>query len=402
MLLIDEYDVPLAKSAAGGYYDAMLPLIRGILGEVLKPAPDTMACLKKAVLTGCLRVGKESIFTGLNNPDVNTICSEDETLCEAIGFTEADVRQMLEDCELLPRLSDVKARYDGYRFCQSDMYCPWDVINFCDKAVKSGKPLQYRPQNYWANSSGNDIIDEFLGFLSGGDTDKMQALLDGGAIDITVNEKLNYGELAQHNPDDFWTLLLFTGYLTIAERLPESAAACRVRLPNEEIRETFRDKVKNYFSRNNAVCAQRGVLLAKAAFSGDARAMKSVLMPVLEGYVAVRDAASRSKPENYYQGFLAALFACAGTAVKNFDPNGEAGDGCVDFLFTSADEMVGVVIEIKRCLKKEDLVNAAEKALKQVQDRRYAQGLVPFDCEQRFAYGIAFCGKSCAVRGMRL
>ena len=402
VLLIDEYDVPLAKAATGGYYSDMQPIIRGMLSEALKPSPDTDKALKKAVLTGCLRVGKESIFTGLNNPGINTVCSEDKTLSEAIGFTTAEVKTLLSDFDLTAHFDALKAWYDGYRFYQSDIYCPWDVVNFCSDALHCDDPLQFRPRNYWANSGDNQAIREFLGFLSGEDTDKMQCLLDGGTIDITVNEKLNYGELFQHNPADFWTLLFFTGYLTIAERLPESVTSFRVRIPNQEVLETFLNTVKQYFSKDTGVSARHGLLLAKAAFSGDDRAMKNVLRPVLEGYVSVRDAAGRAKPENYYQGFLSALFACAGTFVHNFSANREAGDGYADILFTSAKEDIGVVIEIKRCQRKEDMIKAAESALKQVQVRCYTQGLREYDCVRSYAYGIAFCGKSCVVRGQAI
>ncbi len=402
IILIDEYDVPLAKAAARGYYNPMVTVIRSFLCEALKPSPATDNFLLKAVLTGCLRVSKESIFTGLNNPGINTVCSEDKELSEAIGFTEPEVRALLDYYRLGPCFNDVKTWYDGYRFHRSDIYCPWDVINFCAEAGRFDEPLQYKPRNYWANSSSNDVVDEFLGFLSGEDTDKMQTLVDGGTIDITVNEKLNYGELANHNSDDFWTLLFYTGYLTIAERKPESPLDFRVRIPNEEIRETFRKSIVDHFSKNNAVCAQHGLQLAKAAFAGDAPGIKSALLPVLESYVSVRDAATRSKPENFYQGFLAALFSCAGTAVRNFASNGEAGDGYADFLFTSPDGSVGVVIEIKCCHPSDNPAEVAEIALKQVQDRRYARGLDRYDCQTRYAYGIAFCNKYCVVRGQAI
>ena len=402
ILLIDEYDVPLAKAAARGYYSQMADVIRNFLSEALKTSPTTDAFLLKAVLTGCLRVSKESIFTGLNNPGINTVCSEDYTLSEAIGFTEAEVKALLDYYQLGACFEKVKTWYDGYRFHRSDIYCPWDVINFCSEALHFEAPTQYAPRNYWANSSSNDVIAEFLGFLSGEDTDKMQTLVDGGSIDITVNEKLNYGELARHHPADFWTLLFFTGYLTIAERLPDNPLAFRVRLPNEEIRKTFRDTVAAHFSQNNETIAQNGQKLAKAAFAGDASAMRKVLVQVLEGFVSVRDAASRAKPENFYQGFLAGLFSCAGNAVRNFESNGEAGDGYADFLFTSFDGDTGVVIEIKQCRRKEGMKETALDALKQVQTRRYAQGLDSYDCSQRFAYGIAFCGKFCIVQGLQL
>ncbi len=231
---------------------------------------------------------------------------------------------------------------------------------------------------------------------------RTKPLLDGGAIDITVNEKLNYGELARHNSADFWTLLFFTGYLTIAKRLPDNPLAFRVRLPNEENRKTFRDTVAAHFSQNNETVAQNGLKLAKAAFAGDASTMKKVLVQVLESFVSIRDTASRAKPENFYQGFLAGLFSCAGSAVRNFESNGEAGDGYADFLFTSSDGDTGVVIEIKQCRKKEQMKKTALNALSRGQARRYAQGLDSYDCSQRFAYDMAFCGKFCIVQGLQL
>ena len=399
ILLIDEYDVPLAKASVNGYYDKMVDVIRNFLCEALKPYPASNAFLLKAVLTGCLRVSKESIFTGLNNPGINTVCSQDNTLSEAIGFTEAEVRAMLDYYQLSPCFEKVKIWYDGYRFHRSDIYCPWDVINFCSEARRFDTPVQYEPRNYWANSSSNDVIEEFLGFLSGEDTDKMQTLVDGGTIDITVNETLNYGELANHNSGDFWTLLFYTGYLTVDERKPGRPLDFRVRIPNEEIRETFRKSIVAHFSKDNATCAQHGLQLAKAAFAGDAQSVKAALSLVLESYVSVRDTATRSKPENFYQGFLVALLSCAGSSVRNFASNGEAGDGYADFLFTSSDEDIGVVIEIKQCRKKEFMLQTAQSALAQVKVRRYAQGLKGYGCSKIFAYGIAFCGKSCVVSG---
>ncbi len=401
ILLIDEYDVPLAKAAAQGYYKDMIPLIRGLLSEVLKSASAANEHLLKAVLTGCLRVSKESIFTGLNNPGINTVCSEDSTLSEAIGFTEGEVTALLSYYGLESRFETVKAWYDGYRFNQKDIYCPWDVINFCAESLTSPAPLTYRPRNYWANSSGNDIIQEFLGFLSGEDTDKMQALVDGGTIDITVNEKLNYGEFAQHNPSDFWTVLFYTGYLTIAERLPSSPLDFRVRLPNEEIRETFKANVADYFSKVNRQYANRGMDFVKAALAGDEDRMADELDTLLKNYVSVRDTATKAPAENYYHGLLTSLVACAESLLATFQSNGEAGDGYADLTFTSGSgsRRTGVVIEIKRCDKPEDLYDAAQVALAQIEDKHYTDYLDKMRCTTQRVYGIAFCGRLCSVLG---
>ncbi len=397
ILLIDEYDVPLAKAAAHGYYTDMVDVIRSFLSEALKPSPTTDSYLLKAVLTGCLRVSKESIFTGLNNPGINTVCSEDKALSEAIGFTEAEVKALLDYYQLGACFEKVKTWYDGYRFHRSDIYCPWDVINFCAEARRFEDPVQYAPRNYWANSSSNDVIDEFLGFLSGEDTDKMQTLVDGGAIDITVNEKLNYGELACHHPADFWTVLFYTGYLTIAERLPDNPLAFKVRLPNEEVRETFRQSVLAHFSMENGGFVAHGVHFTKAALAGDAEAVRKVLQPLLRGYVSVRDAATRSPAENFYQGFMASLCACAGSVIDNFKSNGEAGDGYADLVFLSSDGETGVVMELKRCQDRTALKATAQMALDQVDEKHYAEVLEGSGCAKAWAFGLAFCGKACFV-----
>ncbi len=399
IILIDEYDVPLAKAAAHGYYGEMVTVIRNFLCEALKPSPTADNFLLKAVLTGCLRVSNESLFTGFNNLSFNTVCSEDSTLSEAIGFTEAEVRALLDYYQLSPCFEKVKIRYDGYRFNRCDIYCPWDVINFCSEARKSNDPLQYAPRNYWAGSSSNDVIDEFLGFLSGEDTDKMQTLVDGGTIDISVNEKLNYGELAQHNPGDFWTLLFYAGYLTIAERLPGHPLDFRVRLPNEEIRETFEANVAAHFSKANRPYANRGVDFVKAVLAGDEDRMAEVLEELLKNYVSVRDTATKAPAENYYHGLLVSLIACADSLLATFRSNGEAGDGYADLALTSGSgsRRIGAVIEIKRCNKPEDLYDAAESALVQIREKHYTDYLDKLRCSTKLVYGIAFCGRLCSV-----
>lgn len=307
VLLIDEYDVPLAKAAVGGYYDEMLPLIRGFLGEALKANPNTgydaTAYLRKAVMTGCLRVSKESIFTGINNPEVNTVCSTDLTLAEVIGFNADEVKTLLDYYGLAARYDDVKHWYDGYRFTGREMYCPWDVINFADQAVRSDDVLQYEPGNYWEKTSGNDVIKEFLGFLTSEDADRMQTLVDGGTIEITVNEKLTYSDFSQHNSEDFWTLLLFTGYLTVDSPVKGQLDTYRLRIPNEEIRDTFEKNVRALYSRKNRQYVRYGEDLSQAFLSGQADAVRRILLPLLRRYVSVRDEATKAPPENYYHGF---------------------------------------------------------------------------------------------------
>ncbi len=401
VLLIDEYDVPLAKATAAGYYDKMIGLVRPLLEDALKPDPSTDAVyLRKAVLTGCLRVSKESIFTGLNNPGINTVCSEDVVLSEAIGFSPDEVTGMLDYYGLSNRLEDVKHWYDGYRFAGRDIFCPWDVIKFCQSALCSQNPQTYRPENYWDGTGSSDTIREFLGFLAEEDADRMQSLVDGGSVDLTINDKLTYSDFALHRSSDFWTLLLFTGYLTVVERLIEPNEY-RVRIPNDEIRDTFIRNVKERFSKEDARFSQHGKQLVEAALAGDADGMAEVLVPLLKGYVSVRDAATRAPAESYYHGFLTALFASSGLPMGDFVSNGEAGDGFADIVFFSGvgTRRIGVVIEIKRCSKKDDLYDAADMALKQICDKHYTERLDKFRCGKTCLYGIAFCRKDCVVTG---
>jgi hypothetical protein len=398
IVLIDEYDVPLAKAAKHGYYDEMIPIIQGFLGQALKPESACSKYLQKSVLTGCLRVSKESIFTDFNNPDVNTVCSDSPALSDVMGFTAAEVKELLSYYGLEHCFESVKYWYDGYQFAGKDIYCPWDVIKFTADAIELPKTAENRLKNYWINTSGNDVIDEFLGFLTGEDAEKMQALVDGGAIEVEVNEALNYGDFKNHKAEDFWTLLLFTGYLTIAERLPEGASCFKLKIPNEEIRDTFVRKVKNRFSSENADFSQRGNAIARALLTGDTRDFYLKLTELLQGYVSIRDTATKSPAENFYHGFLSAIFTSA-TVIKNFQSNAEAGNGYADILFVSQDKSVGVVIEIKRCEKEADSADLCQKALDQIAEKGY-ENYFPrhgITCKEIYAYGLVFFGKDCNV-----
>ena len=239
VLLVDEYDVPLARAAERGYFSEMRDLLKAFLGP-LKPETGPIVngrpVLKKAVFTGCLRVSKESIFTGVNNFAANTVCTEnDPALSAAMGFTPDEVNEMLRYYDLESVRDVVKHWYDGYRFGRQDIYSPWDLISFCSKASKTSDPAARVPENYWTATSGNVVIDEFLGFLSDADADRMQLLVDGGVIEVEINEQLTYAGMAFHKLEDFWTILLFTGYLTVAERLGPKRFLLKI--PNEEIRQ---------------------------------------------------------------------------------------------------------------------------------------------------------------------
>lgn len=397
IVLIDEYDVPISKAAKNGYYQDMIMLIRSFLSEALKPNSANAPYLEKAILTGCLRVSKESVFTGLNNPAVNTVCSSDPTLTEAIGFTRQEVDAMLRYYGLHSRADEIRRWYDGYLFGQSEMYCPWDLLNFCSDAIRGTNPLTYQPQNYWTNTSGNDVVDEFLGFLSGEETEKMQKLVDGGEIEVTINETLNYVDLKNHNPQDFWTLLLFTGYLTIAKRPTQSAKSFALRIPNEEIRDTFIKRVQERFSANNKNFLNDSQQLALAFVSGDVDAVRMKLKFLLQRFVSIRDRATRAKAENFYHGFLLGIFTALEESISAFRSNAEAGNGYADILFASADEKVGVIVEVKVSDKREGSMAKAQKALEQITDKEYGQYFQDLPCKKIYAYGLVFFGKDCNV-----
>ena len=402
VLLIDEYDVPLAKAAQRGYYDEMCVLMRGFL-SVLKPEDgprlDGKPVLGKAVLTGCLRVSKESIFTDVNNLTVNTVCSQNAAFSSVMGFTEDEVDGLL-DYYGLQGCKDVLRRwYDGYRFGSQEIYCPWDVVNYCAEALKQTMPAKTEPKNYWLGTSGNDVIDEFLAYLSDEDAGRMQELLDGGTAEVEINEQLTYADFVNHKSDDFWTLLLFCGYLTVGSASGEGRY--QLRIPNEEIRQTFRRSVQERYSALNDAFAGSGRKLAEAALSGDTETMAGVLEPLLRNYVSVRDAAGKAPAENYYHGFLAALLSSAGRAALDFRSNAEAGDGYADLAFASGRGAgrTGVVIEIKRVQRPQDMLKAVDDALGQIDGKRYADCLHAMRCRQYYTYGIAFCGKNCEVGG---
>ena len=402
VLLIDEYDVPLQKAVKAGYYADMLEFMQAFLSclkEEEGVSVNGLPVIRKAVITGCLRVSKASIFTDVNNFSVNTVCMQGGFLATAIGFTTNEVSELLAYYGLEDKRETVQAWYDGYRFGSSEIYCPWDVIHYCADILEEHIDQKtFEPQNYWAETSSNDVIDEFLGFLSDDDTDKMQTLLDGGVIKFRLNEQITYDDFSQHKSEDFWTLLLFTGYLTVVR---QRDGVVYVRIPNEEIRKTFAARVMARFSEMNGEFVAYGRDFAKAASEGDADTMATILVRLLENYVSVRDTATKAPAENYYHGFLTALLSCAGAYARDMYSNREAGDGYADLLFTSGtgSQRVGVVLELKRCAVPEEMYDAAEAALKQIRDKRYTARLDRLRCGKQCVYGIAFCRKDCAVCG---
>ena len=302
---------------------------------------------------------------------------------------------------LSSRSEDVKLWYDGYKLVGKDIYCPWDVINFADQAIKSGKPRTFEPRNYWANTSSNEAIQDFLGFLGEQDAEKMQTLVDGSSIEIDVNDQLNYGNMKEHRSQDFWTLLLATGYLTLVNSSPKGSSntTYEVKIPNREILETFKTNIQAYFSTGNPSYAQSAQTIVHAILAGRTNEVSVLLKTLLRGFVSVRDTATKAPSENFYHGFLNGIFSCAGSLVSNYKSQPEAGNGYADIAFLSETTTgrIGVVIEIKYCKDPDDLYEAAEAAISQIHGKGYGAYFDKLGCPRKLVYGIAFCRKDCAV-----
>lgn len=399
VVLIDEYDVPLAKAEAYGYYDEMLELIRAFLDPL-----KTNENFTKAVLTGCLRVSKESVFTGLNNFSVNSILNDaDPAFSSAIGFTKAETEEMLDYYDLGEYKAQIQKCYDGYRFGRVNMFCPWDVVSFCCDAVnakKNGIPVRFN--NYWINTSGNQIIDEFADYINPEHIDDMQNLVDGKTIFAMVREDLNYPDLKRHEIEAFWTMLLYTGYLTLAEDSSfDLHEPQRLQIPNQEIIDCFRTRILNYYKYSEpAKSASKEI--TTALLSADADRVESGLLDFLTTYISVRDNATKAPAENLYQGMLNGLIGGSGLTLE-YSSNQEAGAGYADISFLSRDRRTGVIIELKQTKEEHRQDPLADSALEQIERQGYAD---KYRSSRRIvsilAYGICFCRKSCSVTFKRL
>ena len=398
ILLIDEYDVPIAKAARKNYYKEMINIISPFLSNALKTNMD----LGRAVLTGCLRAAKESIFTGLNNFLVcSVIDRDDDDISKGIGFTKEEAEAVFTYYGLEAWQETAQKNYDGYYFGDIHMFCPWDVMSFCkENYEKTGKDNgEITAGNYWINTSGNDIIEEFMGFIGSEDIKKMQSLMDGESIEVEVRETLCYGDLKNHDINDFWTLLLYTGYLTFNPqyRSPEKGKY-RLYIPNEEIKECFKSKILNFY-KNNTVIKNRTDELIKGLFTGDAELVETSLCGLLAKYVSIRDFSTRAPKENYYQGFMNGLLINGGSLIENHQSNMESGDGYADMILLSKDKTDIAVLELKIAAGElDDRVSIAEKAVEQIIDKKYAGRFIENKTiKSVYAYGICFYQKVCSV-----
>ena len=379
ILLIDEYDVPLDKAYQHGYYDRMIDVIRAMFGAALK----TNDSLFFAVLTGCLRVAKESIFTGLNNLTVHSI--SDVQFDEYFGFTDAEVRTMLHAYGLDEHLEEAREWYDGYRFGGQDVYCPWDVINHCYALRADAKA---RPKAYWINTSGNDMVRRLIEKASDGTTQmEIENLIAGETITKTLNENLTHNEIDQ-NIENIWSLLYMTGYLTAAES--PDGNRYRLRIPNREVRQIYMQQVLSWFREKTQADTERLIGLYAAFETGDAATITEYLNDQLIDTVSFYDAR-----ESFYHGFLLALLStCANWRVSS---NAETGKGRSDIIVERKDRKIGFVIEVKDVKDEARLDAACETAMKQIEERDYTAVLRRYRVKEIWTYGIAFWEKECRV-----
>ena len=384
ILLIDEYDVPLDKAFQHGYYKEMASLIRGLFSPALK----TNDFLQFAVLTGCLRVSKESIFTGLNNFKVLSIT--DSRFDEHFGFTDVEVKMLLEDYDLLDHYDDTRRWYDGYRFGNVDVYCPWDVINYVD--LLHNDP-HAEPQAFWINSSGNDLVKRFVDKADKTTQGEIERLIAGEAIEKAVRLELTYDEI-DNSIDNVWSVLFTTGYLTQTGEVERGVY--KLVIPNREVREVFILQIQEWFKKTVVQDEKPMQAFCRAFLSGNAEEIQKRLTIILGKMISILDTKARDEQkENFYHGLLLGLLRSDPT--WSILSNAESGDGFSDILIEPEDPDAGIVIEVKYSPTLSGMESACEAAIEQIKSKRYDEHLRNEGRENITAFGIAFCKKRCRV-----
>ena len=424
ILLIDEYDVPLAAASyrdrvnkvlyknrpdfVADCHEKMVALMKGFF-DLLKTTPGDEGAISKAVITGCLKVAKNSLFTGVNNFNVCSVVDREQKYTGIIGFTKEETYKFLKDYELENFSEKVKEHYDGYKFCDKEMFCPWDVVNFIDENYKNnlnGETDSIRTNNYWLGTTSDKSLYDYLGYLTDSDNKKMQDLVDGKSISFKLNESMNYDTLSEHNSNDFWSLLLHTGYLTVDWEKTDEAEFSKdgktnkevfARIPNLEILECFSSNIKERFSSDFKEHNLHNKLVD--AFScGNQKEIYDIFFDMLQKYVSIRDTATKAPLENYYHGFLNGIFTSCEKLVSEYHSNYESGNGYPDITFKAERNTKAVIIEIKATSNEEDMDELATNALSQIEEKNYAQ---PFIKQSKiteiYAYGLVFCKKDCLV-----
>ena len=424
ILLIDEYDVPLAAASyrdrvnkvlyknrpdfVADCHEKMVALMKGFF-DLLKTTPGDEGAISKAVITGCLKVAKNSLFTGVNNFNVCSVVDREQKYTGIIGFTKEDTYKFLKDYELENFSEKVKEHYDGYKFYDKEMFCPWDVVNFIDENYKynlNGETDSIRTNNYWLGTTSDKSLYDYLGYLTDSDNKKMQDLVDGKSISFKLNESMNYDTLSEHNSNDFWSLLLHTGYLTVDWEKTDDVEFSKdgknnkevfARIPNLEILECFSSNIKERFSSDFKEHNLHNKLVD--AFScGNQKEIYDIFFDMLQKYVSIRDTATKAPLENYYHGFINGIFTSCEKLVSEYHSNYESGSGYPDITFKAERNTKAVIIEIKATSNEVDMDELAAKALSQIEEMNYAQ---PFFKQSKiteiYAYGLVFCKKDCLV-----
>ena len=371
--------------------------------------------LTKTIITGCLKVAKNSLFTGVNNFTVNSVVDKEKKYTSIIGFTKDETYQFLKDYELDDYAQKVKEHYDGYKFFDKEMFCPWDVVKFVRKNFEfkqSGELSEIETGNYWAGTTSDKSLSGYIGYLTDNDNQKMQNLVDGKSVNFILNESMNYDTLSEHNSDDFWSLLLHTGYLTLdwdktkKEELSKDSKTNKevfARIPNLEILECFEHNIQNRFNTEivpNTVADE----IANALLNGDSTFAQLKLRTILMNFISLRDNATKAPHENYYHGYLNGLFTnCSENFFSEYHSNFEAGDGYADIAFTDTFSEKAAIIEIKTTTVVSDLIDLSQEAVEQIEEKHYAD---PFKANKMvqsiYAYGIAFAGKNCFITCKKL
>ena len=382
VILIDEYDVPLDKAFQHGYYREMVALIRAMFGRALK----TNEALAFAVLTGCLRVSKESIFTGLNNFKILSIT--DSRFDEQFGFTDKEVQKLLADYHLEARFSETKEWYDGYRFGNVDVYCPWDVINHIDR-IKDDPNA--RPEAYWINTSGNDLVKRFVDKANRTTRNEIEQLIAGNAIEKTLRLDLTYDEI-DNSIENLWSVLFTTGYLTQTGMTEDGAY--RLVIPNREICEVFKLQIQEWFKKSIFSNTEQLTAFWKAFEEGNTDGVEMYLNRIMSNSISVFDikTGEGKKEISYHKLLVGILTGNADWLVKS---NVEAGEGFADIIVETEDPNAGIIVELKYTKNYDEMEQACKAALDQINDRRYQEYLLNDGRKDITLYGIAFCKKRC-------
>ena len=420
ILLLDEYDVPLSNASyhdiqnakqndsdkpyKATYHYNMVTLMKVFFG-ILKDKKT----LTKTILTGCLKVAKNSLFTGVNNFTVNSVVDDEKKYTGIIGFTKDETNQFLKDYELDEYAQKVKENYDGYKFFDKEMFCPWDVVQFVRKNFEfkqDGDLNRIKAGNYWSGTTSDKSLSGYIGYLTDKDNQRMQDLVDGKAIGFQLNESMNYDCLSDHNSDDFWSLLLHSGYLTLDWEKTDEAELSKdhttdktvyVRIPNLEILRCFNDNIKEKFSSDFEENNLHNKLV-NALSSGNQKEVYDIIFDMLQKYVSIRDTATKAPLENYYHGFINGIFTCCEDIISEYRSNYESGNGYPDITFKAGRNTKAVIIEIKSTSNDVDMDELAADALSQIEEKNYA---LPFTKQSKiteiYAYGLVFCKKDCLV-----